>query len=154
YSDIRLHLVEASASARNAQREALGDVAERLCTSSAALPDSFEGVLVANELLDAMPVHQVVMRETGLHEAYVVSDEAGALRTLEAQPSTPELQAYLDSVGVRLAPGWRAEINLAAVEWIGSVARRLRRGFVILVDYGHDARELYSASHSSGTLTT
>ena len=41
---------------------------------SAALPDSFEGVLVANELLDAMPVHQVVMREDGLREVYVDAD--------------------------------------------------------------------------------
>ena len=47
------------------------DVADRLVASSAALPASFEGVLVANELLDAMPVHQVVMREDGLREIYV-----------------------------------------------------------------------------------
>jgi SAM-dependent MidA family methyltransferase len=46
------------------------------------------------------------------------------------------------------------EINLRAIEWIRDAARRLRRGFIILVDYGHDARELYSATHSGGTLTT
>ena len=56
-----------------------------------------------------------------------------------------KLQRYLDRLGVRSNPGWRAEINLRAVDWIRDVARRLRRGFVILIDYGHEARELYSA---------
>jgi len=50
--------------------------------------------------------------------------------------------------------GWRAEINLRAVEWIRAASRQLRRGFIILIDYGHEARDLYSASHASGTLTS
>jgi SAM-dependent MidA family methyltransferase len=40
------------------------------------------------------------------------------------------------------------------VDWVRDVARRLVRGFIILIDYGHDARDLYSATHSAGTLTT
>jgi len=71
YRAARLHLVEASAAARAAQPATLGDLGERLAASSDALPASFEGVLVANELLDAFPVHQVVMREDGLREVYV-----------------------------------------------------------------------------------
>jgi SAM-dependent MidA family methyltransferase len=67
--------------------------------------------------------------------------------------STPALAGYLDRAGAVLEPGWRAEINLRAIDWIRNAARRLRRGFIILVDYGHDARELYSATHSAGTLT-
>jgi SAM-dependent MidA family methyltransferase len=46
------------------------------------------------------------------------------------------------------------EINLRAVDWVRDAARRLRRGFIILIDYGHDARELYSPTHAAGTLTT
>src|SRR5229473_3278705 len=71
YARTALHLVEASPVARAAQLGTLGDMADRLASSSADLPASFEGVLVANELLDAMPVHQVVMREDGLKEVYV-----------------------------------------------------------------------------------
>src|SRR5262249_61877921 len=71
YARVRLDLVEASAAARAAQPATLGDVADRLRGSSASLPESFEGVLVANELLDAMPVHQVVMRDDGLREVFV-----------------------------------------------------------------------------------
>ena len=61
---------------------------------------------------------------------------------------------YLERLGVTLEPGWRVEINLRAVEWVRDAARRLRRGFMILIDYGHEARELYSATHAGGTLTT
>jgi SAM-dependent MidA family methyltransferase len=190
YDSVRLHLVDASATARAAQRAALGEAADRLASSSNALPASFDGVLIANELLDAMPVHQVVMRENGLREIYVSSksrvpssksrvpspksEGAGAesaaaklatydsglapwnlrLGTVEGSPSTPALQEYLDNVGARLERGWRAEINLRAVEWVRDAARRLSRGFMILIDYGHEARELYSATHSAGTLTS
>ncbi len=55
---------------------------------------------------------------------------------------------YLDRAGVRLEPGWRAEINLRAVDWIREASRRLRRGFIVIIDYGHEARELYSVTHS------
>jgi SAM-dependent MidA family methyltransferase len=159
YESIRLHLVERSEAARTAQRDTLGDTADRLVSSRAALPESFEGVLIANELLDALPTHQVVMRHDGLKEVFVhrgPQPQAGdmTLTTTEGAPSSPAIQAYLDRLDVSLEPGWRAEVNLRAVEWIRDAARRLARGFIVLIDYGHDARELYSASHSAGTLTS
>lgn len=153
YGRLRLHLVEASPAAREAQRATLGGTAERLGASIDTLPASFEGVLVANELLDAMPVHQVVMRGNGLREVYVGA-KGERLITSEGPPSTPALGDYLDRLGVDLEPGWRVEINLRAVDWVREAARRLLRGFIILIDYGHEARELYSVAHAAGTLTT
>jgi SAM-dependent MidA family methyltransferase len=158
YGRLRLHLVEASAAARAAQRDTLAEVSETMVSSSADLPNAFEGVLIANELLDALPVHQVVMRPEGLREVYVVARglETGdwRLETAAGPLSTPDLAAYLDRLGVALERDWRAEINLRAVDWIRSAARRLRRGFIVVIDYGHPARELYSPTHSAGTLTT
>jgi SAM-dependent MidA family methyltransferase len=164
YNRLQLHLVETSARARAAQRETLGDVADKLASSSADIPASFTGVLVANELLDSMPTHQVVMREDGLREVYVDVARAGTaagletddwrLVTTEGAPSTAALAEYLERLGVVLEPGWRVEINLRAVNWARDAVRRLDRGFLILIDYGHPARELYSATHSTGTLTT
>ena len=78
----------------------------------------------------------------------------GDLKLVEGPLSTPALQDYLDRLGVTLEPGWRVEINLRAVEWIRDAARRLRRGFLIVIDYGHEARELYSVNHAGGTLTS
>jgi SAM-dependent MidA family methyltransferase len=153
YERIRLHLVEASPTARAAQREVLASMHERIASSSAELPASFQGILFANELLDALPVHQVVMRRDGLREIYV-EGSSGSLRAVEGPPSTPELAAYLDRLGVTLEPGWRGEINLRATDWIRAAARRLSRGFIIIIDYGHEARELYSVTHAGGTLTT
>ena len=152
---IQVHLVEASAAARHEQAERFPDLAARLISSSATLPDSFEGVLLANELLDAFPVHQVVMRDCGLREVYVDLGDSDSLLAMREGPlSTPELGEYLAKLDVTLEPGWRTEINLQAVNWIRDVARRLRRGFIILIDYGHEARELYSATHAGGTLTS
>src|SRR5262249_39207949 len=104
----------------------------------------------------AMPVHQVVMRSEGLREIYVEAHprRGGALHLVEGPISTPALEVYLDRLGVTLEPGWRVEINLRAVDWIREAARRLRSGFLILIDYGHEARELYSPTHSAGTLTS
>jgi len=165
YDRLRLHLVEASAAARDAQRATLDEVVDRLASSGADLPPSFEGVLIANELLDAMPVHQVVMREDGLREVYVewgrtpFSPEPAVKKgygpfIVEGPPSTPALAEYLDRLGITLEPGWRAEINLRAVAWIRDAARRLARGFIVLIDYGHEARHLYSPAHATGTLTS
>jgi SAM-dependent MidA family methyltransferase len=149
----RLHLVEASPPARAAQPTVLGADADRIASSGSDLPTAFEGVLLANELLDALPVHQVVMREEGLREVFVaVNDDR--LATLEAPPSTIALQQYFDDLGITLETGWRVEINLLARDWIADAVRRLRRGFVILIDYGHPAHELYSVTHSNGTLTS
>jgi SAM-dependent MidA family methyltransferase len=153
YRRTRLHLVESSPIARAAQPETLNTLADRLASCSPALPDSFEGVLLANELLDAMPVHQVVMRDRGLHEVYV-ENVNGVMRTVEGPLSTARLGQYFTDLGITLEPGWRAEVSLAAIDWVRDAARRLRRGFVILIDYGHQASELYSLTHSAGTLTS
>src|SRR5207249_3392230 len=128
YERTRLHLVESSAPARAAHCGALDDVADSLVSSSPTLPDSFEGVLIANELLDAMPVHQVVMRGDGLHEIYVDS-VGGALKTREGPLSTSRLAHYFAALDITLEPGWRAEVNLAAIDWVRDAMRRLTRGF-------------------------
>jgi SAM-dependent MidA family methyltransferase len=151
---LNVTLVEASAAARAEHKAVIGEVTDRPFTSAEALPESFEGVLLANELLDALPVHQVVQREDGLHEVYVRTDDGNRLVTEIGPPSTPALAEYFRRSGTRLERGWRAEVNLRAVEWVREAARTLRRGFIILIDYGHPAAELYSASHSAGTLTT
>src|SRR5581483_4000962 len=158
YARTRLHLVEVSEPARREHRSVLGHLADRLASSGPSLPDAFEGVLLANELLDAFPVHQVVMRTDGLREVFVraatPSDRSDPeLDLIEGEPSTPLLEEYLDRVDAALEPGWRAEINLRAPAWVAEAARRLRRGFMLIIDYGHDARDLYSVRHAGGTLT-
>lgn len=152
YDSCRLYLVEQSAAARAAQRDTLKAHAPKLAASTANLPTTVRGVIVANELLDALPTHLVTMTADGLREV-VVDVDGDTLVTRTALPSTPELASYLARVGVTLEPGWRAEINLQAIGWMRNAARALAEGFLILVDYGHPAERLYSAARAGGTLT-
>jgi len=150
YAALRLHLVERSPAARAVERDTLAPHAARLASVGPTLPDRFEGILVANELLDALPVHVVVMRESGLREVFV-DLEGDRLVEREAQPSTPRLEAYFAGRGP-LQPGWRTEVNLAAVDWVRAAASRLARGFMLLVDYGHRNHTVDARVHSTGTL--
>jgi SAM-dependent MidA family methyltransferase len=159
YQRTRMTLVERSHTATGAQAQTLQHHARQLAdprsesSIRSELPGGTVGVVYANELLDALPVHVVVMRREGLKEIFV-GDENGTLVEIEGAPSTPALQAYLDRGGIALEPGGRAEINLAADDWMATAARNIERGFLILIDYGHEARELFSGSHATGTLTT
>ena len=153
YESIRLHLVESSPAARAEQRRVLGPHADKLVASGGRLPDAVHGVIYANELLDALPVHSVAMTEHGLREHYV--DVRGdTLVERAGRPSTEALARYLAAAGVQLQPGMRAEINLSALAWLTRACLTLHRGFLLLIDYGHEAHELYSPTHAHGTLTT
>ena len=106
---------------------------------------SFSGCLYSNELIDSFPVHLVEMTGAGLREVYVTAEGDDLGETL-AEPSTPELEEYLQRLGIALFEGQRAEINLAARRWLKTVARALTRGFVMTIDYGYHAAELYRAA--------
>jgi SAM-dependent MidA family methyltransferase len=153
YRATRLYLVERSPRARAEQPGVLGPHLPHLARSSADLPDGINGVIYANELLDALAPHLVVMRDDGLREVYVeaLGDRLG---TTEGPVSSARIPEYLERVGARLQPGWFAEVNLAAADWVRQAGARLDRGFLVIIDYGRDAATLYSASHATGTLTT
>jgi len=153
YARVRLHLVERSAAAREAQRDTLGRHASKLASSTADLPSQIHGIVFANELLDALPTHAVVAREDGLREIFIDALDDGLIER-ELPSSTPAIEEYLAQAGVRLPPGWRAEVNLRAMDWMGQAGRALQHGFLVLIDYGDEANVLYSALHAQGTLAT
>jgi SAM-dependent MidA family methyltransferase len=155
YRTLRLVLVEQEPSLESAQREMLAVHIDRLSWLSpdefASSSFTFSGCLYSNELIDALPTHRVVMTSDGLKEIYVTckdsefAEEAG-------EPSTPELEAYLKRVAVELHPGQQAEVNLNAPQWLASAARALQRGFILTIDYGYPAEELYTPLRKLGTL--
>lgn len=112
-------------------------------------------VLLSNELIDAFPVHVVEAREGKLYEVYVESQN-GQLREHLAEPSSPEVAAYLDQANVpwqTFPTGWRAEINLDAARWLEQSVRLLHpHAFLLAIDYGDKARELYTRDRRRGTL--
>ena len=153
YAAVRVTLVEASASARDAQRQTLAAHPDRLAACLDDLPDAVTGVIVANELLDAMPAHAVVARGGELREIYIdARDEQ--LVEVEGPLSTPELADHFTRVGTALPEGHRAEVSLQALAWVRHAAAKLSAGFLLLLDYGRQADELYSGAHANGTLMT
>jgi len=155
YGALSYRLIEKEPSLKEAQAAFLARHRERLAWSSpeelAAGELHFTGCVISNELFDAMPVHVVEMTGEGLKELFIARDGDDFAERLRA-PSTPELAAYLERFQVTLQPGQRGEINLAAPAWIARAADALERGFVLTVDYGYLAEELYAPQRRDGTL--
>lgn len=153
YAAVDLHLVERSRAARAAQAAVLGPHAGKLASSGPGLPPAVRGAVFANELLDALPPHLLQMTAGGLREVYVdVDAETGGFVERFGPLSDARVRAHVDERGIRLAEGWRAEVAPAAADWVRQTVAALDRGFLLLIDYGHEARELYSATHAAGTL--
>lgn len=108
------------------------------------------GCILSNELIDSFPVHRVIYRN-GLKELYVGCDGTSFV-DVPGEPSTPELPEYFRRLGIELADGQRAEVNLKAPEWIKKAAGLLKAGFIITIDYGLPARELYAPERMAGSL--
>jgi SAM-dependent MidA family methyltransferase len=107
------------------------------------------GIYFSNELLDAFPVHRL----TSEGELYVTVDQSGNFVSSIGPLSSPRLAEFLAEHSISLAPGQTIEINLAIDAWLTAVAAKLKRGYVITVDYGAEAPELYDPSlRSAGTL--
>lgn len=111
------------------------------------------GCVISNELLDSFPVHRVEMRGGRLLEVYVTL-KGGELKEELEEPSTGALEERLDRLSIKLPEGCCAEVNLAMEPWLQETAQVLERGYLLTIDYGREATELYSEARSRGTLTT
>jgi SAM-dependent MidA family methyltransferase len=155
FSATRYVIDEASEDARERAGLKLGVFAERvefrrLIETSEAVE---KGIVFSNELLDAFPVHRVTMRGGQLFELFVDLDETGGFIWAEREPSTPRLAEYLARSNVELSDGQTAEINLGVEDWLRRAASVFKHGYIISVDYGAEARDLYCAPHRyHGTL--
>lgn len=119
----------------------------------ADIPIIEQGVVFSNELLDAFPVHRVIMREGQCCEFYVDVGKTGDFEWTIGPLSNARLARYLDSLGLRINEGQIVEISLGVESWLTDVASRLSNGYVVTVDYGAEAHELYdSDQRPQGTL--
>ncbi len=122
------------------------------------IPDnSIIGCFFSNELVDAFPVHRFEIQSGQLQELYVTLTNTDPPQWIDlaTDPSTPGLQTHLEDLGLNLESfpnGYRSEINLAALDWLQTVAQKLHQGYVLTIDYGHTATQYYSPQRSQGTL--
>lgn len=153
YSGLRYVAVERSEPRRAAQAELLAShAATGHFASIHGMPGEIPwGCVFSNELLDALPVHRVVHEGKELREIYVASGDRG-FRETTGPLSSPRISEYFAEQGIELQKGQQAEVCLEACDWIAEVGRRLGRGFVLTIDYGREARELYDERHMRGTF--
>jgi SAM-dependent MidA family methyltransferase len=155
YGALQYIAVERSA-ARRAAAAAAGALPKHLAAARFAIVSDMPaqipcGCIFSNEFLDALPVHRLVREGNEVREIYVGLGADGLCEQF-GPLSTPALAEYLTEQGITLQEGQLAEINLEACEWIEEIGAKLGRGFVLTIDYGHEAQELYDHRHMRGTL--
>lgn len=153
YAALEYHAIERSAARRAAMPQLLaGHAAAGRIFFSDSLPERIAaGCIFSNELLDALPVSRVLMQDGVLREIRVGA-RGEELCDVIGPPAPTEVSDYFRAQGITLREGQQAEVCLEAARWIEDAGRRLGRGFVLTIDYGHDAAELYNERHMRGTL--
>lgn len=169
FGAVKYIIVEKSQSLKQEQQQRLQDFAVDWCNLEEIPSKSINGCFFSNELVDAFPVHQFILAAGELREIYVtlaeLNPEISEIQIIRdplfieviGEPSTPQLGEYFKLVGIDLSQntyenGYRSEINLAALNWLGIVADCLERGYVLTIDYGYLAHRYYNPRRSQGTL--
>ena len=169
FAAVKYIIVEKSQSLKREQQQRLQDFAVDWCNLEEIPSKSINGCFFSNELVDAFPVHQFILAAGELREIYVtlaeLNREISEIQIIRdplfieviGEPSTPQLGEYFKLVGIDLSQntyenGYRSEINLAALNWLGIVADCLERGYVLTIDYGYPAHRYYNPRRSQGTL--
>ena len=123
----------------------------------AIAPDSIQGCIFSNELIDAFPVHRVTVQDGQLQEIYVALDQNSTTGLTEQinELSTPVLATYFENLEVAIAEypdGFQTEVNLQMLRWLETVAAKLKRGYLLTIDYGYPAQKYFHPQRKQGTL--
>ena len=141
-------ILEPSAELAERQRARIGDRAKWIDH----LPQGFRGVMLANEVADALPVHALAWTNAGILERGVCANE-GQLAWCD-RPANGLVLTHAKEIEIEIPPSGRYESELAlfARAWMRSLGRFLERGAILVVDYGFPQREFFHPQRSMGTL--
>ena len=142
--DSRYSILETSGNLKARQQARLGGRARWL----ERLPERIDGVMLANEVVDAMPVHAVAWRAEGVMERGVALAEGGL--GWSERPAAGELLEA--AAAIEVPPPYESEIGLVAQAWMRELATRLGEGVIFVIDYGFPRHEYYHPQRSMGTL--
>jgi SAM-dependent MidA family methyltransferase len=150
-------IMEVSADLRERQqrllRRELPGIADRISWLD-RMPETQRGVVIANEVLDALPVERFMRRSGGVCQLRV-GDEGGEFVFVD-EPAPDILAAAVESIekdiGERLPDNYVSEVSLAAPAWLRDVAQMLEHGMILLFDYGVSRREYYAPDRNEGWL--
>jgi SAM-dependent MidA family methyltransferase len=150
-------IIEKSSKLISLQQETLANFSCVSWQTWTDLPENFlVGCCFSNELVDAFPVHQIAIANGELQEVYVINGNHGLEEICDC-PSTPAIKEYFALVAIDLPSSiyphnYRTEVNLAALDWLQTVASRLQRGYLLTIDYGYTAAKYYHPQRYVGTL--
>jgi len=114
-------------------------------------PAGFRGVMIANEVADALPVERFRVTAAGIEQAYVVS-AAGDGFAWEWRPASRAIREAVETARLELPAGYCSELSLGLQPWVGDLVDALHQGLLLLVDYGLPRREYYARDRSNGWL--
>ena len=156
-SRVRYVLIERSPAMRELQRQNLAywlgkpGLVTWMEDLDGLAPQSVTGLFFSNELIDAFPVHRVQVAAGRTEELYVDYRDGHFVNCLKPLSSLTLVQ-YLEQLNLTWPEDYRTEVNLFAMDWMDQVARRIDRGFVLTIDYGHTAQDLYRPERKDGTF--
>lgn len=151
-------ILELSADLRERQRTTIEKIVPDLIDRVKwldALPENFSGVVLANELLDAMPVQLFQKNENDINEVNVAWQNDKFVFQLKSSFDERLMKRVNDietELNSKFSSGYVSEINFTAEDWIKSIAEHLKQGIIILVDYGFPRHEYYHEQRNQGTL--
>ncbi len=154
----RYRVLERSADLRQVQRELISTNVPQLADRVEWLDEppaaDWQGVLLANEVLDAFAVERFQVGDDGVKQVCVTLQDDHFSWSCRQAPV--ELQRAVEHTmagnHIEFKPGYRSEINLRIADWLGSVTRTMTRGLALFIDYGYPRREYYLPERSDGTL--
>ncbi len=151
FNRLQYLIIEESPSFRTTQQERLLPLYSQKVRWEKTMPKGSIGIVLSNELMDAFPVHRLRMERQSLQEVYLTWEGdrfAEILRPL----STPDLLTYWNRLDIQTEKTFDLEINLRGLDWMREVGQGLAKGFVLTIDYGYPAEQLYIAARRRGTF--
>jgi SAM-dependent MidA family methyltransferase len=158
FSAIEYLIIDTAPAMIAAQQKRLDTLPVRWCEWLEIEDRSIVGCFLSNELIDALPVHQVIVKDNRLQEIYITIDRDDlTFVEIVDELSSDRLTEYwqlngIDLLSDRYTDGYRTEVNLAALDWLKIVEQKLERGYIISIDYGYSADRYYNPIRSQGTL--
>ncbi|WP_324283112.1 SAM-dependent methyltransferase [Cyanobacterium aponinum UTEX 3222] len=118
--------------------------------------NSLQGCIFSNELIDAFPVHLVEFNQGILHEVYLTNNE-GNLTEVLGNLSTVEIEDFFKTLNINFSQDiypekYRTEVNIQALNWLKTVTKKLKKGYVLTIDYGYQGDKYYHPQRFQGTL--
>ncbi len=150
----RYLILERSADLRKVQRERLAATAPRDLDRVEWLdrpPEKdWQGVILANEVIDALAVERFRATPSGVEQICVLA--TGDAFGWSSRPAPSELATAFSNLSVALQSGYQSELNLQLPGWLSAVTRSMRRGLALFIDYGYPRSEYYLDQRTDGTL--